>query len=112
MEAANTLAKLMREIRPKAEAPTKEAVAAEAIADTENKVPMFIMQVANIIELVIFWLACSDRHLNQLHQKDGLHTAWPLPNTAPRLTPWPMPATYHFCSKPHLSMTALEAPCL
>ena len=54
-----TLAKLMREIRPKAEAPTKEAVAAEAMADTENRVPMFIMHVANIKELVIFWLACS-----------------------------------------------------
>lgn len=49
----------MREIRLKAEAPMKEAVAAEAMADTENSVPMFIMHVASIKELVIFWLACS-----------------------------------------------------
>ena len=53
------MAKLMREIRPKAEAPTKEAVAAEAMADTENRVPMFIMHVASIKEFVIFWLACT-----------------------------------------------------
>ena len=54
------MAKLMSEIRPNAEAPTKEAVAAEAMADTENRVPMFSMHVASIREFVIFWLACTE----------------------------------------------------
>ena len=69
-----TLAKLMREIIPKAEAPTKEAVAAEAMADTENKVPMFIMHVANIKELVIFWLACNTG-VDLRNPDHGLRTA-------------------------------------
>ena len=60
-EGAHTLAKLMSEMRPNAEAPTKEAVAAEAMADTENRVPMFNMHVASISEFVIFWLACTER---------------------------------------------------
>ena len=60
-EGAHTLAKLMSETRPNAEAPTKEAVAAEAMADTENRVPMFSMHVASISEFVIFWLACTER---------------------------------------------------
>ena len=55
----HTLAKLIKEMRPNADAPTKEAVAAVAIAETENKVPMFIMHVASISEFVIFWLACT-----------------------------------------------------
>ena len=54
-----TLTKLIKEMRPKADAPTKDAVAAVAIAETENKVPMFIMQVVSISEFVIFWLACT-----------------------------------------------------
>ena len=56
---ARTLAKLIKEMRPKADAPTKDAVAAVAIAETENKVPMFIMHVASMSEFVIFWLACT-----------------------------------------------------
>ena len=56
---AHTLTKLIKEMRPKADAPTKDAVAAVAIAETENKVPMFIMHVVSISEFVIFWLACT-----------------------------------------------------
>ncbi len=50
------MTKLIKEMRPKADAPTKDAVAAVAIAETENKVPMFIMHVVSISEFVIFWL--------------------------------------------------------
>ena len=48
------MTKLIKEMRPKADAPTKDAVAAVAIAETENKVPMFIMHVVSISEFVIF----------------------------------------------------------
>ena len=53
------MTKLIKEMRPKADAPTKDAVAAVAIAETENKVPMFIMHVVSISAFVIFWLACT-----------------------------------------------------
>jgi hypothetical protein len=51
------LMKLMREKKPKKEAPTKDAVAADAMADTENRVPMLNMVLASSMEVIMFWLA-------------------------------------------------------
>ncbi len=52
----------MREKKPKTEAPTKEAVAAEAMAETEKRVPIFIMVPASSMDVIMFWLACTQQH--------------------------------------------------
>ena len=65
---------------------TKEAVAAEAMAETEKRVPMFIMVPASSMDVIMFWLACTQRHTQPASQQGyhSLHhsTRIPLPNSA------------------------------
>lgn len=51
--------KLTREKKPKTEAPTKDAVAADAMAETEKSVPMLSMVPASNMDVIILWLACA-----------------------------------------------------
>lgn len=62
--------KLTREKKPNTEAPTNEAVAAEAMADTEKSVPMFIMVPARSIDDIMFWLACKEQRTKPFHEPE------------------------------------------
>ena len=59
--------KLTSDTRPQSEAPTKEAVAAEAMADTLRSVPMFMSVPVISSDVSMLWLACAQQHKTHEH---------------------------------------------
>ena len=57
-----TLRKFTRDTRPETVAAKKEAVAAEAMADTEKRVPMFMSVPVTSRLVSMLWLACASTH--------------------------------------------------
>lgn len=79
----------MREKKLKTDAPTKDAVAAEAMADTENSVPMLSIVPASSIVVSMLWFACSTEQ--RICQSTGLGTVQ-----------WKPPKRGNTCEKPRV----------